>query len=125
MDKEEKTAVGIDMKNFALAINQIAEEKEIPKEKILDTIEQAIAAAYKKDYGKKGQIIKAKMNPKTGEISFWQVKLVVDKQMIYSEEELENMYKQFTLMEARRIEKTAEFFGKSYYCKHHWRIYKK
>ena len=91
MDKEEKTAVGIDMKNFALAINQIAEEKEIPKEKILDTIEQAIAAAYKKDYGKKGQIIKAKMNPKTGEISFWQVKLVVDKQMIYSEEELEKM----------------------------------
>ncbi len=44
---------------------------------------------------------------------------------VFSEEELNDMYKKFTLIESRRIEKTAEFFGESYYCKHHWRIYKK
>lgn len=44
---------------------------------------------------------------------------------VFSEDELDNMYKRFTLVESRRIEKTTEFFGKSYYCKHHWRIYKK
>ncbi|MEK7575418.1 MAG: class I SAM-dependent methyltransferase [Patescibacteria group bacterium] len=44
---------------------------------------------------------------------------------VFSEEELDSAYKNFKLIEARRIEKTAEFFGKSYYCKHHWRIYQK
>jgi len=78
----------MDLKNFMSAIAQIAEEKGIPKEKVIETIEMAIAAAYKKDYGKKGQITKAKLNMETGELKFWQVKQVVDKDMIYSEEEL-------------------------------------
>src|SRR3990167_7698101 len=80
-----------DMKNFMSAIAQIAEEKGIPKEKVLETIEMAIAAAYKKDYGEKGQIIKAKLNPESGQVKFWQVKEVVDDDMIYSEAELEKM----------------------------------
>lgn len=91
MQVNGKSDMGIDMKSFVSALNQIAEEKEISKEKVLDTIEQAVAAAYKKEYGKKGQVIRAKMNPETGEFSFWQVKLVVDKKMIYSDEELEKM----------------------------------
>jgi len=73
------------------AIAQIAEEKGISTEKVLGTIEMAIAAAYKKDYGKKGQIIKAKLDPESGDVKFWQVKLIIDKDMIYSEEELEKM----------------------------------
>ncbi len=81
----------MDIKSFASAIAQIAEEKGISSEKVLETIEMAIAAAYKKDYGKKGQVIKAKLNLETGEVNFWQLKLVVDKKMIYSEEELEKL----------------------------------
>lgn len=81
----------MDIKNFASAIAQIAEEKGISPEKVLETIEMAIAAAYKKDYGKRGQIIKAKLDSNSGDVKFWQVKLVVDKKMIYSEEELEKM----------------------------------
>jgi len=84
----------MDIKNFILAINQIAEEKGISQEKIIESIETAIAAAYKKDYGKKGQIVKAKLNPQTGEVNFWQVKLVVTPDMIYSEKELEELKKQ-------------------------------
>ncbi|HXK32137.1 MAG: transcription termination factor NusA [Candidatus Nealsonbacteria bacterium RBG_13_38_11] len=80
-----------DIKNFMSAIAQIAEEKSISPEKVLETIEVAIAAAYKKDYGKKGQIIKAKLDPESGEVQFKQIKIVVDKKMIYSEEELEKM----------------------------------
>jgi N utilization substance protein A len=79
----------MDIKNFMSAIAQIAEEKGILPEKILEAIEMAIAAAYKKDYGKKGQIIKCKLNPKTGKVKFSQVKLVVNEEMIYSPEELE------------------------------------
>jgi N utilization substance protein A len=81
----------MDMKTFTSAISQIAEEKGISKEKVLETIEMAIAAAYKKDYGKKGQMIKAKLDPATGDVRFWLIKQVVTKEMIYSDEELERI----------------------------------
>jgi len=81
----------MDIKSFTSAITQIAEEKGIPQEKVIESIEQAIAAAYKKDYGEKGQVIKAKLESETGNVKFWQVKLVVDKSMIFSEEELEEL----------------------------------
>jgi len=80
-----------DLKNFTAAISQIAEEKGISAEKIIESIESAVAAAYKKDYGERGQIIKAKMDQKTGEVLFRQVKIVVDKDTIFSEEELAAM----------------------------------
>ena len=83
----------MDLKTFSSAVAQIAEEKGIPQEKVIEIIEQAIAAAYKKDYGKKGQKIEAKLNPKTGQVKFWQVKLVVDDDMLLSEEEIEEMKK--------------------------------
>src|SRR3989339_736294 len=78
----------MDLKNIASALSQITDEKGIPFEKVLESIETALAAAYKKDYGKKGQIIKAKFDPNTGDVQFWQVKTAVTKEMIYSEEEL-------------------------------------
>ncbi len=79
----------MDIKSFKSALNQISQERGIPPEKVLETLEDAIAAAYKKDYGKKGQKIRAKLNSETGSVNFWQVKLAVDESMIYSEEELE------------------------------------
>lgn len=84
----------MDLKSFTSAIAQVAEEKGISAEKVLESIEMAIAAAYKKDYGKKGQIIKAKLDAKSGGVKFWQVKLVVNKDMIYSEEELAELKEQ-------------------------------
>lgn len=68
----------LDTKQFISAIKQIAEEKGIPEDKVVETIEAAIAAAYKKDYGEKGQIIKAKMNQETGDIKITQIKFVVE-----------------------------------------------
>jgi len=81
----------MDIKNFLLAIENIAEEKGLSKEKVLDLIEQAVAAAYKKEYGTRGQVVRAKMDPETGKVEFWQIKQVVDEDMIYSEEELEEL----------------------------------
>ncbi len=63
-------------------------ERGIPKEKILETIEMALAAAYKKDYGKRGQIVKAKFNSKSGKTEFSQVKVVVDESMLKTDEEI-------------------------------------
>ncbi|MEK9175239.1 MAG: transcription termination factor NusA [Patescibacteria group bacterium] len=78
----------LDIKNFGMALDQLADEKGISKEKIVETIEMALAAAYKKDYGEKPQIIRAKFDLATGKAEFWQVKTVVDDTIIKSEEEI-------------------------------------
>lgn len=77
----------LDLKTFKSALEQLEEERKIPKEKILDAIEQAMAAAYKKDYGKKGQIIRAKFDLETGKTDFFQVKIVVDESIAIIDEE--------------------------------------
>lgn len=68
----------LDIKQFILAIKQIAEEKGIPEQSVLETVEAAIAAAYKRDFGKKGQIIRAKLDPETGAVKMFQVHYVVE-----------------------------------------------
>jgi transcription termination/antitermination protein NusA len=67
--------------DFGSAISQICEEKGISKEKVIETIEAALAAAYKKDYGRKGQNIKAIFNEVSGDTKFFLVKEVVDETM--------------------------------------------
>ncbi len=83
----------LDLKTFKSALEQLEEERKIPKEKILDAIEQAMAAAYKKDYGKKGQIIRAKFDLDTGKTDFYQIKIVVDETIaILDEKKSEGEY---------------------------------
>ncbi|NMB92041.1 MAG: transcription termination/antitermination protein NusA [Parcubacteria group bacterium] len=77
----------IDLKLLNPLIRQISEDRGLPEEKILEAVEAALAAAYKKEYGKKAQIVKAKINPETGETKFWQVKIVVDPSEILNPEE--------------------------------------
>jgi N utilization substance protein A len=89
----------MDLKLLQSTLNQLEEERGISKDKIIETIQDALATAYKRDYGKKGQIIKAEFDPKTGNTSFSQIKLVVDETMIRSEEETE---------EEEKPEKTAK-----------------
>ncbi|KKT25301.1 MAG: NusA antitermination factor [Parcubacteria group bacterium GW2011_GWA2_43_9b] len=79
----------MDRQSFASAIDQICEEKGISKEKVMETIEVAIAAAYKKDYGHKGQNIRALFDLATGEVKIFQVKQVLDESMVKTEEEIE------------------------------------
>lgn len=64
------------------ALEQLEVERKIPREKIIDAIEQALAAAYKKDYGKKGQIIRASIDIETGKMEFNQIKIVVDDTLV-------------------------------------------
>ncbi len=54
---------------FSLALNQIATERGLTPEIILETIKAAVVAAYKKDYGTdEVDQISASVNPDTGEI---------------------------------------------------------
>src|SRR3989344_9080065 len=77
----------LDLKTFKSALEQLEEERKIPKEKIWEAIESAMAAAYKKDYGKKGQIVRSKFDLETGKTTFYQVKIVVDESIAIIDEE--------------------------------------
>lgn len=68
----------MDLKTISIAVNQIATEKGVEPKKILDAIADSIAAAYKKEYRKKTEIIRANFDLKTGDLKFWQIKTVVD-----------------------------------------------
>lgn len=91
---------------FIAAINQIVDEKSIPREKVLETIEAAVAAAYRRDYGKPSQIIRAKLDEETGQFTPYQVFEVIE-----TEEEIEDPQRQKIINEAQEINKKAEIGG--------------
>ena len=77
----------MDLKTLRSALEQLEEERGIPQDKILGAIEDALVAAYKKDYGKKTQIVRAKFDLNTGKTDFYQVKIAVDESMLEKDEE--------------------------------------
>ena len=81
----------LDLKSLNYAIRQISEEKALPEEQILSAVESAIAAAYKKEYCGKGEIVHAKIDTESGQFTFWKTKTVVDEstvRIVDEEEEL-------------------------------------
>jgi N utilization substance protein A len=94
----------MDLKSLKSAVEQLVEERGLPAERVLSVIEDALAAAYKKDYGKKSQIIRAKFDPQTGGVEFWQVKTVVDEAMFKEEDKINfNEEHHIKLEDARKI----------------------
>ena len=77
----------LDIKELSKAVRQVAEDKGLQAEQIFEVIESSIAAAYKKEYGQRGEVVKCKLDEKTGELKFWQVKTVVDDTMVRFVEE--------------------------------------
>jgi len=63
------------------------EERGITKATMVDAIEVAMATAYKKEYGKRGQVVRAKLEMDTGTVAFEQVKTIVDDTMVRFPEE--------------------------------------
>ncbi len=73
----------LDLKALKIALDALESERKVPREKIIEAIEQALAAAYKKDYGKRGQIVRAHFDLETGRTDFYQVKIVADESTVY------------------------------------------
>lgn len=82
------------------AIQQICDEKGITVESVVETIEAALAAAYRKDYGTKNQNIKVKFNLAAGDFEVYDEKIVVNKPIVEQADENEE--------ENDEKEKTAE-----------------
>ena len=69
----------LDMKGLALAVRTIAEEKNLPEETVQEIVEQALAAAYRRDYGDREQEVRITMNLNTGDVDAYITKEVVEK----------------------------------------------
>ena len=81
-DGEEKTpgqSGSVRLGEFGSAVLQLAEEKGISEEKVIEVVEAALAAAYKKDYGKRGQVIRAEFDKVTKSARYFLEKEVVDE----------------------------------------------
>jgi len=76
-----------DLKVINSVLAEMEEERGISRETMLDAIAQSLATAYKKEFGKRGQVIRATFDLDTGTTSFEQVKLVVDESMLKEEVE--------------------------------------
>jgi len=82
-----KKSMLFDLKVIKSVLDQLQEERGIAREKVIEAIEIALATAYKKEYGKKGQIIRSKFDPDSGKTDFFQVKVVVDPSTVLMPDE--------------------------------------
>ncbi len=74
-----------DLKVIHAVLTEMEEERGIKREKIIDAIEQSLATAYKKEFGKRGQIVTAHFDLASGDVVFNQIKIVVDESMLKPE----------------------------------------
>jgi transcription termination/antitermination protein NusA len=77
--EERKKYMDMDFKQLAVAIQAIAEEKNLPEATVKEVVEQALAAAYRRDYGEREQEIRVQMNLNTGQVDAYVSKEVVEK----------------------------------------------
>lgn len=75
-----------DLKVIHSVLGEMEEERGIPRERMMEAIEQALATAYKKEFGKRGQIIRAAFDLSVGTTNFEQVKIVVDETMLKADD---------------------------------------
>ncbi len=68
----------LDIKQLALAVRSIAEEKNLPEDIVQEAVEQALAAAYRRDFGDREQEVRVQMNINTGDVDAYVTKEVVD-----------------------------------------------
>ena len=99
----------LDIKNIAPLIKQIAEEKDLPVEKVFEALEACLAAAYKKEYGAKTHIYRCKIDQETGEIQFFRAFLIVEDELKNTTENYPEEIKKETSLET--IEKSPTKFN--------------
>ena len=90
----------MDKGKFIAALTQIAAEKNLSEDIVLDAVKSAISAAYRKDYGNKDQEIEVILRDDAQFASILQIKEVVD--------EVENENFEISLAEARKIKSAVE-----------------
>lgn len=106
----------LDMKQLAVAIRAIAEEKNLPEDSVKEVVEQALAAAYRRDYGDREQEIRVTMNLNTGDVDAYITKEIVEKvehdAFEISLKDAQVMRKNAAIGETIEVHEKAESFGR-------------
>ncbi|MFZ2125636.1 MAG: transcription termination factor NusA [Candidatus Saccharimonadales bacterium] len=89
----------INVKQLVLAVHTIAEEKNLPEETVMSVIEQAIAAAWRRDNGERDQEVRSELNINDGTALVFVIREVV--------EEVESPINQISLKDAKKVKKDA------------------
>lgn len=76
-----------DLKTLTVVLGELENERGISKERTIEAIEHALATAYKKEYGKRDQVVRVRFDMNTGTAEFEQVKEVVDDTTVRFREE--------------------------------------
>lgn len=79
-----------DLKVINSVLDQMEDERGIGREKMIDAIEQALATAYKKEFGKRGQIVRARFDLNTGTTVFDQIKIVADDTTVRVDDQVDH-----------------------------------
>ena len=91
------------MKNdFLVAITQLCSERSLPKEVVIQAVEQALVSAYKRNFGG-GQNISATIEPTSGKVKIFAHKAIVD--------EVHDRRAEITLAEAKTFDPMAQIGG--------------
>jgi N utilization substance protein A len=97
-----REAVEVEMhREFVGALLQLNAEKQIPREQLLATIEDAIAQAYRRDPGHED--VHVRIDAETGRISVYRARIVVD--------EVEDPLTEWSIDEARQHDPSAQVGG--------------
>ncbi len=89
----------IELKQLVLAIQQIADEKNLEREIVHDIVQQALASAYKRDFGDREQEVEVELNEQTGTVTMMVHKLIV--------EDAQDPVVEISLKDAQKIKKSA------------------
>ena len=92
----------LDLKQMSTMVDIISEEKGLPKDTVLNVIEQAIAAAWRKDNGDRDMNVRAMLNTKTGEADVFVARTVIEDEVAY------NPSTEIPLKEAKKQDKKVE-----------------
>ena len=92
---------GLDLKQMSTMVDLIADEKGLPRDTVLNVIEQAIAAAWRKDNGDRDMNVRAILNTKTGEADVFVTREVIEEGLAY------NPSTEIPENEAKKIKKDA------------------
>lgn len=76
--KERKHMEDLNIKQLTLAVRTIAEEKNLPEDTVMSVIEQAIAAAWRRDNGERDQEVRAELNINRGTAKVYVAREVVE-----------------------------------------------
>ena len=93
----------LNIKQLTLAVRTIAEEKNLPEETVMDVIEQAIAAAWRRDNGERDQEVRAELNVIDGTAKVYVIREIV--------EEVGSPAHEISLEDAKKVKKDAEIGG--------------